>query len=148
MRLLADANVLLDYLLRRPGYGEDIRDLFVMGFYGDAELWAPAKSLTDVFCVARKAIGSQAAQKNMWARLERLRVVAIDGDDVRAAAEACWPNFEDCLIARAAEKVRANYIVTRDKAGFARAGVPAMTPRELLEEVSSKTGHHYAEVTW
>ena len=106
MRLLADANVLLDYLLRRPGYGEDIRDLFVMGFYGDAELWAPAKSLTDVFCVARKAIGS------------------------------------------AAEKVRANYIVTRDKAGFARAGVPAMTPRELLEEVSSKTGHHYAEVTW
>ena len=119
-----------------------------MGFYGDAELWAPAKSLTDVFCVARKAIGSQAAQKNMWALLERLRVVAIDGDDVRAAAEACWPNFEDCLIARAAEKVRANYIVTRDKAGFARAGVPAMTPRELLEEVSSKTGHHYAEVTW
>ena len=89
MRLLADANVLLDYLLRRPGYGEDIRDLFVMGFYGDAELWAPAKSLTDVFCVARKAIGSQAAQKNMWALLERLRVVAIDGDDVRAAAGLC-----------------------------------------------------------
>lgn len=148
MRLLADPNVLLDYLLRRPGYGEDIRDLFVMDFYGDAELWASAKSFTDVFFVARKAIGSQAAQKNIRALLERLHVVAIDGDDVRAAADACWPDFEDCLIARAAEKVKAGYIVTRDKAGFSRADIPALTPRELLEEVSSKTGHHYAEVTW
>ena len=37
MRLLADTNVLLDYLLRRPGYGEDIRDLFVMFFWAARE---------------------------------------------------------------------------------------------------------------
>ena len=148
MRLLADTNVLLDYLLRRPGYGEDIRDLFVMDFCGDAELWASAKSFADVFYVARKAIGSRAAQKNMRALLEHLRGVAIDGDDEQAAAEACWSDYEDCLIARAAEKVKASYIVTRDKAGFSRADILALAPRELLEEVSSKTGHHYAEVTW
>lgn len=148
MRLLADTNVLLDYLLRRPGHSEEIRDLFVMDFCGDAEIWASAKSLTDIFSVARRAIGSEATQRNMLAMLERLQAVAIDGDDVRASAEACWPDFEGCLIARAADKVKADYIVTRNKAGFAAATVPAASPREVLDAVAEKTGHHYAELMW
>ena len=148
MRLLADTNVLLDYLLRRPDHSEEIRDLFVMEFCGDAEIWASAKSLTDIFYVARKAIGSEAAQRNMVALLERLHVVAIDGDDVAAAAEVRWPDFENCLVSRAADKVKADYIVTRDKAGFAAAAVPAASPREVLDAVAEKTGHHYAELTW
>lgn len=148
MRLLADTNVLLDYLLRRPGHSEEIRDLFVMEFCGDAEIWVSAKSLADIFYVARKAIGPDAAQGNMLALLERLQVVAIDGADVGAAAKARWPDFEDCLIARAADKVKADYIVTRDKAGFAAASIPAATPREVLDAVAEKTGHHYAELTW
>ena len=148
MRLLADTNVLLDYLLRRPGHSEEIRDLFVMEFCGDAEIWASATSFTDIFYVARKAIGSDAAQRNMLALLERLQVVAIDGDDVGAAVEACGPDFEGCLVSRAADKVKADYIVTRDKASFAAATVPAASPREVLDAVAERTGHHYAELAW
>lgn len=146
MRLLADTNVLLDYLLRRPGFEGPMRRVFVMQFYGAAELWASAKSFTDVFYVARKAIGSARAQECMLSLLEQLHVCAIDGEDVRAAAQAAWPDFEDCLIARAAEKIGADAILTRDVRGFDRAAIPAQTPEELLDQVFRETGSLYDEI--
>jgi predicted nucleic acid-binding protein len=132
MKLLLDTNVLIDYYLSRPGFAPDARRLFALAALGEVELWASAKSFTDVFFVGSRAVDPTLLQEVIARSLDVLNVCSIDGGDVRACLEQKWPDFEDCLVARAAGKVKADAIVTRDLGGFARSAVPARTPAEVV----------------
>ena len=133
MRLLLDTNVLIDYYLSRPVYCDDARQLFALAVRGKAELWASAKSFTDIFYVGRKAVGSEAMQRAIEASLAHLDVCSITMDDIQASLAERWPDFEDCLVARAAAKVKADYLVTRDANGFTRSTVPAISPAQAVQ---------------
>ena len=49
MKLLVDANFLIDYYARRDEFFDSCTTLLVAESFHDVELWAPAKSFTDVF---------------------------------------------------------------------------------------------------
>ena len=51
MKLLVDANFLIDYYARRDEFFDSCTTLLVAESFHDVELWAPAKSFTDVFYV-------------------------------------------------------------------------------------------------
>lgn len=145
MRLLLDTDILINYFSRREPFFADSQKLFIAQFFGDVELWASAKSFTDVFYVLKGPIGAARLQTMLFQSLERLRICSIGCEDVRMAARAQWPDFEDCLIDVAAQKVKADRIVTRDAQGFASPSVPAMTSGEVLAELEGK-GFRYDEV--
>lgn len=147
MKLLVDTNVLIDYYLRRPEFISDVRRLFLMRMFGDSELWVSAKSFTDVSYVGGKALGSSNIQRIVESSLRYLNVCSLDCDDVRYALEQRWPDFEDCLIDRAAQKVGANYIITRDARGFGRSVVPAIAPARLIEIMEKDHGLVYEELS-
>lgn len=146
MKLLLDTNVMIDYFLRRRPFFEDVQKVNVMRYFRDAELWTSAKSYTDLFCFGRKAIGSEGIQKAMAAALPRLGVCTIDGDDIRWAAEQGWKDFEDCVVSRAAQKVGADYLLTRNVGDFERSAVPAITPSDFLALVEEKYHLIYEEM--
>ena len=77
-----------------------------------------------------------------------LRICPVDQDDVLAAASRKWPDFEDCLISEGAQKVRADYLITRDKNGFARSDVEAMSPNSFFSMLESDYGIVYEEIDW
>ena len=64
-----------------------------------------------------------------------LHVCSIDGNDVKRAAAAQWYGFEDCVIYQAAQKTKADYILTRNKRDFEEDMIPAITPPELLAQI-------------
>ena len=146
LQLLLDTNILLDALLQREPFVEGWKTLLVMQEFGDADLWVSAKSFTDVFYVASQRMDSHALQGAFIARLERLHACSITEDDIQAAARAQWDDFEDCLVARAAEKVKADFIVTRDLSGFSQSQISACTPTELVEHVKEEYGIEYADL--
>lgn len=43
--------------------------------------------------------------------------------------------MENCLIALAAERADADYLITRDKSGFKRSMVPTLSPEEWLRRM-------------
>lgn len=143
MRLFLDTNILIDFYLRRRPFFIDASRLFVMRSLGDAELWASAKSFTDVFFVSSKAVGSQAIQEAMEHSLPYLRICSIDAADVQAALADRWPDFEDRLVARAAEKVDADYIITRDRTGFERSRIRHLSPTDLFDLIEREQGLRY-----
>lgn len=49
----------------------------------------------------------------------------------------------DCLIALCAEKVRAQYLVTRDESGFGDSAVEPISPDRLLERLEEGRGISY-----
>lgn len=145
MKLFLDTNLLIDYYAAREPYRELFVKLQAMQLFGDAELWASAKSFTDVFFVCKKHIPAEFLQDAFMSSQEFLNVCSINQADILEAARRKWPDFEDCLVALAAEKVQADYLITRDENGFSQSKVKAIHPRELFETLSEQ-GLYYEDI--
>ena len=148
MKLLLDTNVLLDYALRREPFSHDARSLMTIGYFRDAELWGSAKSFTDIFYFATRAVGSTMAQELIERLVSELSICSIGKTDITAALAERWPDFEDCLIYQAARKVKADIIVTRDVAGFGRSQIPVLTPHGLLDYMERERHIVYEEISF
>ena len=145
MKLLIDTNVLLDVFLCREQFIADAKKLFIMKQFRDAELWIAAQSYTDLYYVGAKAHGSDRMQKILKEVFPLLNVCSIDGADISYALDEQWQDFEDCLLWRAAKKVKADYIVTRNAADFTRSDIPTLTPGEFFSTMEAEQNLVYKE---
>ena len=143
MRLLLDTNALIDFYSARKPHCDWVNKLFIAQAFGDVELWTSAKSFIDVFYVLKQPIGSDRLQGMINKSLNHLHVCAIDGEDVRDSCRLRWGDFEDCLIDRAAQKIKADVIITRDKSGFAKSSLRTLSAEEFLKEKETSEGISY-----
>ena len=144
MRLLLDTNILIDFFNEREGFYEDALRLLMSSYHGDNELWASAGSFTDIFHIlTRGGIDRSQLQDAFINRLDYLRICPIDQDDIMHVAQHHWHDFEDHLIAEAAEKARADLIITRNKSGFADSSIPAISPAALFDRLEKEHGITY-----
>lgn len=146
MNLLLDTNVIIDYLGRKQPFYEDAERLMAMGYFGDATLWAPAQSFKDAFYVLAHYVEPDRVQEAIAALLGLVHPVDLTGNDLVTAAKLKWTDFEDCLVAVSAGKASADYVVTRDRKGFDRSSVPAISPSDLLRQVVDDKGVSYGTV--
>lgn len=148
MNLLLDTNVLIDFFAQRQPFYKDVLKLQIMQEFGDAELWCSAKSFTDIFYGISKNVASKDIQNAFLVSLEFLRICSIDGDDIKSAAFLGWTDFEDCLIDRAAQKLKADFIITQDVSGFKEARSAVKTPQEFFDWLSREHNVSYEEIGW
>ena len=146
MRLFLDTNVLIDYFGRRKPFMEGLVQLRIMQLMGDVELWASAKSFTDIFYILHGQVDGDKLQKAFGECLSFLRICSIDGKDIAECSRRCWDDFEDCLIDRAAQKVRADMILTRDVKGFEKSGIPRKSVVEFIRWMDKEWGVSYDAV--
>lgn len=132
MRVLLDTNVLLDLLAKRPDFYIDAVKLQAMAYFGDIELWASVKSFTDVFYIMSRTHNSAEIQRGILACDKFIKLCSIDGQDVMSAAREQWEDFEDCLIHRAAQKVKADIIITRNEDDFSKSSIRICTPHDFV----------------
>lgn len=143
MRILLDTNVLIDLYTQREPEGDTAQKLLIMKEFGDAQLWVSAKSFTDVFYVLSKSYSSKRIQAAFRESLDWLEVCSVDGGDIKLASEREWNDFEDCLVAVCAEKVKAAFILTRDERGFKQCDTPACSPQAFFDMLESERGVVY-----
>lgn len=144
MRALLDTNIVYDLLCQRPFDRDGLMRLRVMHTFRDVELWISAKSYADLFYLMRKELGSVQAQALLEDTLSWLHVCSVDSEDIGAALKARWQDFEDCLISRCADKIGADYLITRDVRGFRNAAMPAGSASDFMEYVFDATSVRYA----
>ena len=63
--------------------------------------------------------------------------------DLEEGLTADWEDLEDFLIAKCAERIKADYILTRDKTGFIQSKIPVLEPKEFLLLLKDKYGCEY-----
>lgn len=148
MKLLLDTNVIVDYFGARRPFCDQWELINALQMTGYAELWASAESYTDAFYLLRRAVGSEKLQDMFLESLSFVRVCSVDEDDIRKAAERSWSDFEDCLIAVCAEKVKADYIITRDAGGFKRSKILAMDAPSFFTMLEEDYGIVYEMTDW
>ena len=146
MNLLLDTNILIDFFMQRKPFYEYTLKLQMLKEFGDGELWCSAKSFTDIFYVLNKSVSSEDIQRAFLVSLEFLRVCSIDGDDIKLAASLGWHDFEDCLIEVAAQKLKADFIITRDADGFKEGKTKAITPPLFFEWLKAEHNVSYEEI--
>ena len=132
MRAMFDLNVLLDVLQLRQPWVRASGELCARAVRGELEGVVAPHALTTLFYVLDRHADRATAEKDVdW--LLRSFVLAPAECSVFLRARALQlPDFEDAVVAAAAEAARCDVILTRNLPDFAGSPVPAVAPEEFL----------------
>ncbi len=135
MKLLLDANVLLDTALRRAPFAAD-SDRVIQWCQEHPHAGLVAwHSVANIYYFLRVA-WTNAKAREFIADLLRFAIVAETGSAaVRQALSLPMSDFEDALQVAAALAGEADFIVTRDTRDFRQSPLRVMTPPQFLREM-------------
>ena len=132
MRLLIDANIVLDVLQKREPYWKDSSVIWKLCETEQAEGYVSTLTFANLMYVMRREL-DPAQIRDV---LDKLRLIFRFADftaaDMEKAAEMGWDDFEDAIQAATAERIMADSIITRNARDFRNSRVIAFTPSEYI----------------
>ncbi|MEN9663535.1 MAG: hypothetical protein RL324_2484 [Verrucomicrobiota bacterium] len=132
MRPLLDTNILIDVALARAGLHEASGAAVAWCMNNPGAGLVAAHSLATFAYLVGRAAGAAKARKFIADLAEGADIARVDNPEVKRALALPLADFEDALIAAAAEGAGATHIVTRNTADFRRSPVKAVTPEEFV----------------
>jgi predicted nucleic acid-binding protein len=135
MRILLDINIVLDVLFERQPWFEDSRAVWQAHDDGLIAGHLAASSMTDLFYIGRRLVGSDTAWAAIDACLATFQFCPVDDQTLRSARELPARDFEDNVLIACASHAGLDAIVTRDARDFRDAPIPVLTPAQLLARV-------------
>lgn len=137
--ILLDLNVLLDVVQKREPHYAASAGVIELAIHGDPKAVLPAHAITTLhYIVGRHQGGGKANEVVDWP-LRHIQVAAIGQAQILRARALGWADFEDAVVAAAAESGGCRMIVTRNVKDFSRSPVPAMTPEECMLSIDDDT---------
>ena len=132
MRLLIDGNILLDVLQKRKPHYEDSAKIWKMCEVELAEGYVSVLTFANLVYVMRKELSSEKIEETIKALSLIFRFEDLKAVDINAAAALQWADFEDAIQSVTAERIDADYIITRNVKDFKNSKIIALTPSEFL----------------
>jgi predicted nucleic acid-binding protein len=133
MDVLIDTNVILDVLLQRIQYASDSTRVLVLSERGLIDGFVSASSVTDIFYIVRKALGSaNLAIASLRKLTTMVNVASVSSDHIDEALNLGWNDFEDSIQYVVGKSIGAEYIITRNKLDFRAAQIKIISPEEFL----------------
>jgi predicted nucleic acid-binding protein len=135
MRLLIDANILLDVMQRRQPHYKDSALIWKLCETQQVEGYVSALTFANLVYVMGQEL-DPAAIEDVQKKLALIfQFTELGVADLVRASEMQWDDFEDAVQAATAERVRADYIITRNVRDFKASKVVAFTPTEYLARI-------------
>ncbi|MCC6415996.1 MAG: PIN domain-containing protein [Opitutaceae bacterium] len=138
MRPLLDTNVFVDVALRRPGLHEASGAALAWCLNHPGSGLLAVHSLATFSYLAGRGAGSAKVRGFIADLIEGMDIARLDNSEVKRALSMPMTDFEDALVAAAAEGAGATHIVTRNLADFRRSPVKAVTPEDFVR-LAAKT---------
>ena len=134
MKILIDTNIVLDIMLAREPFLEPAKELIRMIDRDRIQAYVTANSITDIVYISRKVRTLREIQKLILDLLDMIDVIGVGRDDIIAAFDLDFSDFEDALQSRCAIKEDIDYIVTRNKKDFSKSKIAAVDISAFLAE--------------
>jgi predicted nucleic acid-binding protein len=132
MKVLIDLNVLLDVVQKRePHYAASAAVLSCV-VRKDVEACLPGHALTTIHYVVGRSRDRKKADEVVDWLLGAFDVVGEGKEEFLRARRLPMGDFEDAVVASAAERGGCDCVVTRNVADFRGSPVRALTPEEFL----------------
>lgn len=135
MKLLIDANVILDVLQGRQPHVEASSIIWKLCETEQAKGCISALTFANMVYVMRKELQPDKIEEVLKTLSLIFDLVDLSASDISYAAQLKWDDFEDALQSVTAERIHADYIVTRNVKDFAKSKVVAFTPSELIARI-------------
>ena len=134
MRLLIDGNILLDVLQKRPLHYTDSSMIWKMCETNMAEGCVSALTFANLVYVMRKEMSPERIDETLNTLSLIFHFEDFKASDLMAAAAIQWEDFEDALQSVTADRIHADYIITRNVKDYSNSKVAALTPSEFLKQ--------------
>lgn len=132
MKVLFDANVVLDILLKRPGFAASALVLAKVG-----EPWISALSIANICYIVGRSKRDRISLPLDFMR-KKFQIAAVSGSTIDRAVDLEFTDFEDALQIAAAEENDVRHLVTRNLADFlSTKKVEVLSVPELAERLQS-----------
>ncbi len=138
MRPLLDTNILVDVALARPGLHPGSGAVLAWCLNHSGSGLVAAHSLATFSYLVGRTTGAAKAREFIADLTAGTDIAGVDNAEVKRALALPLPDFEDALIAAAAEGTGATHIVTRNTRDFRRSPVKAVTPEEFLKLATAR----------
>lgn len=135
MKVLIDANIILDVLCKRPEFYEDSARIFKLCEVKKITGVISALSIPNIMYILRKELDADKTKEVLDNLMLIFSVADLKADDLKKAADMKFKDFEDAIQSACASRIKANYIVTRNIKDFSESKVTAIKPTELLERI-------------
>lgn len=135
VKVLLDTNIVLDVLADRAPFAEEAVMIFKLCETRQIEGVIYALSIPNLVYVMRRELEREQIGSVLQKLSAIFEIADMRAEDLRKAAALPLADFEDALQSVCAQRIKADYIVTRDIKGFLQSKVMAVKPSELLERV-------------
>jgi len=134
MKVLIDTNVIIDILEHREPFYDDSYKVLQLGLEGEIETIMSAGDITNVYYIIKKNIhDSILAREKIFIISSMVKICNSTPEDILNASILFMPDFEDAVIASAAKREKADYIITRNEENFINSPVPALNPSKFIK---------------
>ena len=135
MVLLIDANIILDVLLNRTDYVKDSAMIWKLCETEQMKGYVSTLTFANLVYIMRKQLDPEKIE-DVFHKLNLIFEFAdFSVSDLTHAADLNWKDFEDAVQSVIAERIHADYIITRNVRDFSKSRVMAFTPPELLARI-------------
>ena len=136
MLIFFDTNILPDIVTQRSPHYASSQSVLDACDLLDADVVIAWHTLATTFYIVAKKEGRNKAAEILKDTLMAMTVVETGQAAALRAFELNFTDLEDAMQAAAAETALADFIITRDSAGFSESTVPAVTPEEFIARFS------------
>lgn len=133
MKVLFDTNIVLDVLMDRLPYSDSAAELFSKVEEGTIIGYLCGTTVTTVFYLAAKTVGTARAQEEIKKLLSLFDVAPVNRHVLESAIELDFNDFEDAVIHAAACHMGADAIVTRNQKDFKKSTIPVYSSEEMAK---------------
>lgn len=136
MRVLVDTDVILDALLARPNFVEEAAIIWQANVDGVFEGFVSAITPLNVFYIARKIKGIDAAREAVDLLLAAWHVCPVNESVLKAALALPFTDFEDAVQHSGGETLHVDCIVTRNLEDYRQSTLLVLSPAAFLEKLA------------
>lgn len=135
MKVLIDTNVILDVLCSREEFLEASSRVWKYCEVNKLTGVISALSVPNIVYILRKELDPDKTKDIIDRLMLIFDVAELKAEDLRKAAEMKNADFEDAVQMSCADRINADFIVTRNVRDFVSSPVPAVKPSELLDRI-------------
>ena len=144
MKVLIDTCIIIDALQCREHFFDDAQNILIGNANDEFTGIITAKSVLDIYYIIHRYDHNNDKTKEIILNLLSLLTVCdTTKEDINNAVLSDISDYEDAVIAAAAERIHADAIVTRNSKDFRKSKVRVMEPYELLNELDLQS--HYLD---
>ncbi|MCX5806958.1 MAG: PIN domain-containing protein [Proteobacteria bacterium] len=145
MKLLFDTNIVLDVLMDRKPFADSASALFAASEEGAITGYLCGTTLTTIYYIVSKAMGSEQAKEAIKKLLVIFQVALVNRVVIEKALASDFKDFEDAVLHASACYAGVDAIVTRNEGDFSKADIPIYSPVHAEKIVNEIVGENEKE---